>query len=143
MTVAMILSEKGRHVVTAPPSVSLRDVAVELMRHGIGALVITDDDGAVVGLISERDIVAAIATGGATSLDEPVSEYMQVNPVAAYENDTVDSTMQTMTLERRRHLPVLRDGRLAGLISIGDVVKHRIRVIEEEHRSMREYIAQA
>lgn len=143
MTVATILSEKGRHVVTSPPSVSLRDVAVELMRHGIGALVITDEDGTVVGLISERDIVVAIATGGAPSLDEPVSEYMQVNPVAAYENDTVDSTMQTMTLERRRHLPVLREGRLTGLISIGDVVKHRIRVIEEEHRSMREYIAQA
>jgi CBS domain-containing protein len=143
MTVAMILSEKGRHVVTAPPDVTIRQVAVELMRHGIGALVIVDDSGAVVGLISERDLVAAIATFGAEALDEPVSEHMQVNPVSAYENDTVDSTMQTMTLERRRHLPVMREGRLSGLVSIGDVVKHRIRVIEEEHRSMREYIAQA
>jgi hypothetical protein len=68
---------------------------------------------------------------------------MQQSPVLATENDTVDSTMQTMTLERRRHLPVMREGRLCGLDSIGDVVKHRIRVIKEEHRSMREYIGQA
>ncbi len=143
MTVAMILSDKGRHVVTSPPETTLREVAVELMRHGIGALVIVDGDGSVIGLISERDLVAAIATGGASALDEQVADHMQVNPVTAHENDTVDSTMQTMTIERRRHLPVLRERRLCGLISIGDVVKHRIRVIEEEHRSMREYIAQA
>lgn len=143
MTVSTILAEKGRHVVTAPPHLPLRDVAVELMRHGIGALVIVDSRGELIGLISERDIVAAIATCGADALNEPASEHMQVNPVAAYENDTVDATMETMTLERRRHLPVLREGRLAGLVSIGDVVKYRIRVIEEEHRAMREYIAQA
>ncbi|MCC3244226.1 CBS domain-containing protein [Methylocystis sp. WRRC1] len=143
MTVATILSEKGRHVVTTSPNATLQEIAVELMRHGIGALVIVNDDGAVIGLIGERDLVSAIATGGVDALNEPVSLHMQVNPVSAYENDTVDSTMQTMTLERRRHLPVLREGRLAGLISIGDVVKYRIRVIEEEHRSMREYIAQA
>jgi CBS domain-containing protein len=143
MTVATILSEKGRNVVTSPPDVTLRQIAVELMRHGIGALVITDDAGAVLGLISERDLVAAIAAFGARALEEPVAEHMQTNLVNAYENDTIDTTMQIMTLERRRHMPVMRDGRLAGLVSIGDVVKHRIRVIEEEHRAMREYIAQA
>jgi CBS domain-containing protein len=143
MTVATILSEKGRHVVTSLPSISLREVAQELIRHGIGALVIVNEDGEVMGLISERDLVAAIAAFGSQALDSPVAEHMQRNPVMARENDTVDSTMQTMTLERRRHLPVLREGRLAGLVSIGDVVKYRIRVIEEEHRSMREYIAQA
>lgn len=143
MTVATILSEKGRHVITAPPTMTLQDVARELMRHGIGALVIVDGAGGVMGLMSERDIVAAIATFGPRALEEPVGEHMQQNPVAAHENDTVDSTMQTMTLERRRHLPVMRDGRLSGLVSIGDVVKYRIRVIEEEHRCMREYIAQA
>jgi CBS domain-containing protein len=143
MTVACILSEKGRHVVTAAPAVSLRQVTQELMRHGIGALVVVDGAGAVVGVISERDVVAAIATHGPRALDEPVESHMQQNPVIAHENDTVDSTMQTMTLERRRHLPVMRDGRLSGLVSIGDVVKYRIRVIEEEHRCMREYIAQA
>lgn len=143
MTVATILSEKGRHVVTSPPSLTMREVAQELMRHGIGALVIVDGAGAVIGIISERDLVSAIATFGAEALEAPVERHMQSNPVTALENDTVDSTMQTMTLERRRHLPVLREGLLSGLVSIGDVVKYRIRVIEEEHRSMREYIAQA
>ncbi len=143
MTVACILSEKGRHVVTAAPTITLGQAAQELMRHGIGALVIVDGGSAVVGVISERDVVAAIATHGARALEEAVAGHMQPNPVMAHENDTVDSTMQTMTLERRRHLPVMREGRLSGLVSIGDVVKYRIRVIEEEHRCMREYIAQA
>lgn len=143
MTVATILSEKGRHVVTSPPTMPLREVARELIRHGIGALVILDSENAVIGVISERDLVSAIAAFGTEALDSPVGEHMQCNPVTAHENDTIDSTMSTMTLERRRHLPVLRDGRLTGLVSIGDVVKYRIRVIEEEHRSMREYIAQA
>lgn len=143
MTVATILAEKGRNVATASTDVALRDAATELMQRGIGALVVIDDKGAVVGLIAERDIVAAIAVGGAEALSEPVSRHMQPNVATAYENDTVDKTMQTMTVERRRHLPVLRNGELVGLVSIGDVVKYRIRVIEEEHRSMREYIAQA
>jgi CBS domain-containing protein len=143
MTVATILSEKGRNVVTSPPSVTLREIAQALMRHGIGALVIVDTDGEVIGLISERDLVAAIALHGARALGDLVVDHMQTNPATACENDTIDSTMHFMTVERRRHLPVMRDARLSGLISIGDVVKHRIRVIEEEHRSMREYIAQA
>ena len=142
MTVATILSEKGRHVVTAPPTMTLQRVALELMRHGIGALVIVDADGAVTGLISERDLVAAIAMHGAPALGAPVVDYMQTNPETASENDTVDAAIQVMTLERRRHLPVLKDTRLSGLISIGDVVKHRIRVIEEERRSLCAYIAQ-
>lgn len=142
MTVAMILLEKGRHVVTAPPAAKLREAAQELVRHGVGALVVVEG-GAVVGLISERDLVSAIAAFGVDALDSPITAHMQRDPITARENDTVDATMQTMTLERRRHLPVLRDGRLSGLVSIGDVVKYRIRVIEEEHRSMREYIAQA
>ncbi len=143
MTVAMILSEKGRHVVTCSPTRILREVAQDLIRHGIGALVIVDAGGEVLGIISERDLVGAIAAYGAEALEAPVADYMQCNPVMAEDSDTVDLTMQTMTLQRRRHLPVLREGRLSGLVSIGDVVKYRIRVIEEEHRSMREYIAQA
>ncbi len=143
MTVSMILAEKGRHVVTSLPTITLQEVAQELMRHGIGALVVVDGGGEVVGLISERDLVSAVATFGPRALEEQVANHMQSNPITALEHDTVDATMQTMTLERRRHLPVVRDGRLSGLVSIGDVVKYRIRVIEEEHRSMREYIAQA
>lgn len=143
MTIAIILAEKGRSVVTAPPQTTLFAAAAEMIRHGIGALVVVDDDGRVVGLIAERDIVKAIATGRSEALDKPVSEHMQACSVVAFEADSVDSVMQTMTVERRRHLPVLKDGRLAGLVSIGDVVKYRIRVIEEEHQAMRDYIAQA
>lgn len=143
MTVATILSEKGRHVVTATPTMTLQRIAMELMSHGIGALVVVDAEGAVTGLISERDIVAAVAMHGAWALGAPVADYMQANPETARENDTIDATMQVMTVERRRHLPVVRDTRLTGLISIGDVVKHRIRVIEEDRRSLCAYIAQA
>lgn len=143
MTVATILSEKGRHVVTSPPATTLQEIAQEMMRHRIGSLVIVDEAGAVIGLISERDLVAAVALHGAQALREPVSDHMQTNPMTAHENDTINTMMQLMTQQRRRHAMVMRNFRLSGLISIGDVVKHRIRVIEEEHRSMREYIAQA
>lgn len=142
MTISTILSEKGRHVVTATPGVTLQQTAQQLMTHGIGALVIVDASGSVLGLISERDIVAAVAVHGARALGDPVVDHMQTNPLSVVENDTIDATMKIMTLERRRHMPVLREMRLSGVISIGDVVRHRIRVIEEEHRSMRAYIAQ-
>lgn len=143
MIIATILAEKGREVVTAQAQTTLREAAEILMRFRIGALVILDDTRSPVGLIAERDIVSAIATDGANALEQPLTKYMQPDLVAAHEGDTVTDIMQIMTVERRRHIPVLSDGRLAGLVSIGDVVKHRLRIIEEEHRSMREYIAQA
>ncbi len=143
MTIAMILAEKGRDVVTALPDATLREAATRLMQHGVGALLVVNAQNDLLGLIAERDVVSAVAIGGAGALDEPIKNYMHPDPKPASEEDTVDTTMQIMTVERRRHLPVLRDGRLVGLVSIGDVVKYRIRVIEEEHRSMREYIAQA
>lgn len=143
MTIAMILAEKGRNVVTADTTTSLRDAAARLVRHGIGALVIVDDFGSPVGLIAERNIVAAVAAGGAEALDHSVTDYMQTNLSPARDDDSVHEVMEVMTVERRRHIPVMSEGRLTGLISIGDVVKHRLRVIEEEHRSMREYIAHA
>jgi CBS domain-containing protein len=143
MTISNILSEKGRDVVTAKSDMSLQEAAQLMMRYGIGALVVLDDDGSLIGLIAERDIVSAVASGGMEALSEPISSCMQTNPVPAREEDPVETTMRVMTVERRRHIPVIRDARLVGLISIGDVVKYRIRVIEEEHRSMREYIAQA
>jgi CBS domain-containing protein len=144
MTIAMILAEKGREVITAHERTTLREAAESLVRHGIGALVIVDAASAIiVGLIAERDIVSAVALDGSTALDQPVTQYMQASFVPAHDNDTVHEIMQIMTLERRRHIPVTSEGRLSGLVSIGDVVKHRLRVIEEEHRSMREYIAQA
>ncbi len=143
MTISNILAEKGRNVVTARPEISLHEAAELMMRHGIGALVILDDNNALQGLIAERDIVSAVALGGAEALTQPISNYMQTSPAPAREEDAVEHTMRVMTVERRRHIPVIRETRLVGLVSIGDVVKYRIRVIEEEHRSMRDYIAQA
>ncbi len=143
MTVASILAAKGRCVVTTRPHRTLQQASAELTLHKIGALVVTDANDEVVGLISERDIVAAIANRGADALFDTVAQHMQTNLKLAAEDDTVDSTMETMTVERRRHLPVLCDGRLTGLVSIGDVVKYRIELIETEQRALRDYIATA
>jgi len=143
MTVARILAEKGRRVVTTQPHRTLREAAEDLLRHGVGALVVVDADMNVLGIISERDLVAAIAMSGADALFDAVSRHMVADPRSAHENDTIDSTMQTMTIERRRHLPVMREGQLCGLVSIGDVVKHRIEAIEYERKALCDYIAQA
>lgn len=141
MSVARILAAKGRCVVTIRPRLPLHEVAKELVLHNIGALVVTDANDEVVGLISERNIVEALASRGIDAMSDPASSHMDANPRFAHEDDTVDQTMETMTVERRRHLPVLRDGRLSGIVSIGDVVKYRIDAIEAERRELREYIA--
>ncbi|MGD9545723.1 MAG: CBS domain-containing protein [Methylocystis sp.] len=143
MTIANILAEKGREVVTASPDTPLQQAAQLMMRERIGALVILDDSGRLIGLIAERDIVSAVALDGPEAMKQPLSAYMQPAPAPAREEDAVENTMRVMTVERRRHIPVVRETCLVGLVSIGDVVKYRIRVIEDEHRSMREYIAQA
>lgn len=143
MNVARILARKGAEVVTTTPRRTLLDVSVELTRRGIGALVVVDFDDDVVGLITERDIVGAIARYGVEALLDEVSRHMTANPLVIAEDDSVDATMEAMTVERRRHLPVLREGRLAGLVSIGDVVKYRIDEIEAERQALRQYIASA
>jgi CBS domain-containing protein len=142
MTVARILSLKGRHVVTTHPGRSLREVAEDLVLNRIGAVVVVDDNDEVVGIVSESDVVKAVAARGADVLIEPASHHMAANPPLAREEDPVDDVMETMTRERRRHIPVWRDGRLSGIVSIGDVVKYRIERIEYEHQALREYIAQ-
>ncbi|MFO1102415.1 MAG: CBS domain-containing protein [Methylocystis sp.] len=143
MTIANILAEKGREVVTASADTTLQEAAQLMMQYRIGAIVILDDIGRLMGLIAERDIVSAVALNGSEAMTQPISSFMQHHPEPAREEDAVENTMRVMTVERRRHIPVVREARLVGLVSIGDVVKYRIRVIEEEHRSMREYIAQA
>ncbi len=143
MNVARILARKGPDVVTTSPRRTLLDVAVELTRRGIGALVVVDFDDEVVGLIAERDIVGAIARFGVGALFDEVSRHMTANPLVIAEDDSVDATMEAMTVERRRHLPVLREGRLAGIVSIGDIVKYRIDEIEAERQALRQYIATA
>ena len=141
MSVARILARKGRCVVTTRPGRTLHEVAKELVLHNIGALVVVDANDDVLGLISERNIVEAFASRGIDALLDSASSHMEANPRFAHEDDTVDQTMETMTLERRRHLPVLRDGRLSGIVSIGDVVKYRLDAIEAERSELREYIA--
>ena len=143
MTVARILAKKGRNVATTSQDRTLQEISVDLTRRGIGALVVVDESGFIVGIISERDIVAAIAKRGTDALGDPAALHMTQNPKVASEQDTVPSTMETMTIERFRHMPVIDRGRLVGLVSIGDVVKYRIEEIEFERKALREYIATA
>lgn len=143
MTVARILATKGRDVVTAEPHRTLREVIGVLAQKRIGAVVVVDAQGAVLGMASERDIVRALADKGAAALDDAVSRYMTSKVVSTTEDATVDRLMEQMTAGRFRHVPVLRDGALQGLVSIGDVVKYRLGEIENEHRALREYIATA
>ena len=143
MTVRRILSAKGRDVFTISPECKVSEAVRILFARRLGALVITDESGAVAGIVSERDIVRMIATQGPSSLDEPVSVCMSSNVVTTVESATIQSVMSEMTEGRFRHLPVLDHGKLAGLVSIGDVVKHRLAEMEDEQQALREYIATA
>jgi CBS domain-containing protein len=143
MTVARILANKGRSVVTTLPERTLQEVSVELMRHGIGALVVVDANDDIVGLISERGVVIAVADHGPRALLDAVARHMTTNPRVVTEDDAVSSAMETITLEHQRHLPVVNNGELTGLISIGDVVKYRIDQIENERKALHDYITKA
>ncbi len=143
MTVALILAAKGNDVTTTQPHRTLQEVATILAERGIGAVVITGGDGEVLGILSERDIVRAIGRHGVDILQDAVSKHMTTKVVTASLDDAIDRVMEQMTAGRFRHLPVVHNGRLSGLVSIGDVVKHRLELIESEHRALREYIATA
>lgn len=141
MNVAGILSVKGNKIVTAKPNQTLRDIATVLARNKIGAIVVTDEQDAVCGIFSERDLVRAIAEDGDRAMEEPLETYMTKDVVTCAKQDTVADLMNRMTEGRFRHLPVLEDGKLIGIISIGDVVKRRIAETELEVEAMRGYIA--
>jgi CBS domain-containing protein len=141
MHVAAILKEKGRAVETAPADMQLADVVRKLAAKRIGAIVITDDAGNVAGIVSERDVIRALAADGPSSLACPVADVMTRNVSICEEADTIDHVMSIMTARRFRHLPVVHDGELAGIVSIGDVVKHHIAEVEMEATAMRDYIA--
>ncbi len=143
MSVARILSEKGREVQTIQPHRTLAEAASVLAQRRIGAVVVTDADGAVLGIISERDIVRAVAEQGAAAMSEPVSRRMTQKVMTCPEATSIETAMEMMTIGKFRHLPVVEDGRLVGIVSIGDVVKRHIEKIEAETRAMRDYIALA
>jgi CBS domain-containing protein len=142
MTVSRILAAKGRCVVTTRTHRTLHEIVAELALHEIGALVVVDLNDEVVGLISERDVIAALAANGIGVMQDAVERHM-VKPRVMDEKDSIEEAMETMTQERRRHLPVMREGRLSGIISVGDVVKFRLETIENEHKALRDYIATA
>lgn len=142
MTVQRILEEKGREVVTSTAATSLGEIARLLHDKRIGAVVILDGQ-AIVGILSERDIVRALAVHGEAALSKPARECMTERVVTCRPEDTIDQLMQTMTSGRFRHIPVVENGRLAGIVSIGDVVKRRISEVEKEAEQIRQYIATA
>ncbi|MFT3671794.1 CBS domain-containing protein [Aestuariivirga sp.] len=143
MTVSHILQAKGRDVITAAPTAKVSDVARILSERRIGAVVITGAGGRIEGIVSERDVVRHIGKDGASALDLPVSAIMTRAVRTAREADTEAELMSLMTAHRIRHLPVTHEGKLSGMISIGDVVKHRIEAIEREAEEMKAYIATA
>jgi len=143
MTVRSILDEKGRDVVTLDPEATLAEAASLLGSRRIGAVVIARADRKIAGILSERDIVRALGEHGAEALSLAVNKVMTVKVSICREDHTVNDVMELMTRGRFRHLPVERDGKLDGIISIGDVVKRRIEEVEREADQIREYIATA
>ena len=141
MNVNTILNIKGPDVITVKSDATVLDVTQQLAKHGIGCIVIVDENDKVAGIVSERDVVRAIAHMGSDILNGSVSAIMTDNVVTCSRKDTVDSLMNVMTQRRFRHLPVVDDGSLGGIISIGDVVQQRIAEAELEASAMREYIA--
>lgn len=140
MIVSHILNQKGRDVATTRPHLTMADVVRHLSDRKIGALVVTGADGAVLGIVSERDVVKALAMGGAAALGDPLSRYMTAKVVTCAPEDHIDTVMESMTAGKFRHMPVEADGKLAGIISIGDVVKARIEQMASESQALRDYI---
>ena len=141
MNVEIILKTKGNEVATTKPDATLTDVAGELSSRRIGALVVSSDGTSVDGIISERDIVRAVADAGAEALSKPVSTAMTRDVFTCSRHDSMEELMKTMSQKRIRHLPVTEDDKLCGMISIGDVVKYRLEEVEYEAEALRGFIA--
>ncbi|MDA1327296.1 MAG: CBS domain-containing protein [Proteobacteria bacterium] len=140
MLVETILATKGSEVATAEPVETVSQAVTRMEGNGIGALVIVDKAGAPVGILSERDIARGVSRYGAGLPDTPIASLMTRNLVTCRPEDSAADIMPIMTDRRIRHVPVLREGRLAGIVSIGDVVKVRLGEIEQEADQLRAYI---
>ena len=142
MNVDTILTSKGSDVATIVPDASLGDAVAQLRDRGVGALVVSADGQHIDGILSERDVVRALATHGASVLGRSVSSVMSVEVVTCDRADSVEALMQSMTDRRFRHLPVVDADVLAGIISIGDVVKARLNELQSENQALTDYIHQ-
>jgi CBS domain-containing protein len=141
MQVRHILLDKGREIISINADATLSEAARLLARRRIGAVIVLGEDGMLAGILSERDVVRAVSEESVAALARPVSGFMTREICTCGEDDTVDGLMELMTNGRFRHIPVVTNGRLVGIVSIGDVVKTRIEETVREAESLREYIA--
>ena len=140
MKIEDIIRKKGADVVTIAPAATVAELVDLLAKHNIGAVVVSDDGASIGGIVSERDIVRRLATQGSGVLSQEVSSIMTADVRTCGAGDSLESTAQTMTYGRFRHLPVVQDGKLVAIISIGDVVKHRIDQLTDERNHLLEYL---
>ncbi|HEU5470085.1 MAG TPA: CBS domain-containing protein [Actinophytocola sp.] len=140
MRISDVLRSKGSTVATVEPGLSVAGLVAQLARHNVGAMVVTKDDK-VVGIVSERDVVRQLHERGTALLDSRVMDIMTTSVVTCLPTDSVDSLAATMTERRIRHMPVVQDGTLIGIVSIGDVVKSRIGELESDREQLESYIA--
>jgi CBS domain-containing protein len=140
MSVATILKRKPPAIVTIEETASVADAAQRLAQHRIGALPVMGAGGRLAGILSERDVVRGVATKGAAVLSEPVSALMTAGVETTTEAERIGDVMQRMSKGRFRHMPVLKDGQLIGMISIGDVVKQRLDEQELEVETLRGFV---
>lgn len=143
MTVKTLLSVKGSKVVTIGPTASLDEAIATLAQHRIGALVVLGADQRVIGILSERDIIRVLSERGAGALKDPLAQTMTREVVTCEGTDSMSDIMERMTHGRFRHIPVVEQDRLIGIISIGDVVKQRLGDMERESEALRDYIQTA
>ena len=141
MKIESILAAKGRETSTIAPETKVAEAVREMREKGFGALVVSRDGARIEGIVSERGVMHAIADAGPSTLDKTVGEIMTAEVFTCEPKDPINSVMAMMTDRRIRHIPVVEDGRLCGLVSIGDVVKYRLDEIQSEAQSLREYIS--
>jgi len=143
MTVSIILAGKGREVVSVEPNATLGSAVAVLTEKRIGAVLVLGVDRRIVGILSERDIVQALGKRGVAALDTPVSQIMTRKVSTCTEGESVSRIMERMTEGKFRHVPVVDQGQVVGIISIGDVVKHRLQEMERDSAAMHDYILTA
>jgi CBS domain-containing protein len=142
MRISDVLRAKGDEVVTVEPDITVRELVAVLTEHNVGAVVVAQEPTDILGIVSERDIVRGLAAGPEV-LEQPVQSIMTTEVHSCEPQESVDSLMHLMTEQRVRHVPVVVDGRLAGIISIGDVVKSRIGELEFERDQLTSYVTHA